>query len=184
MKAWMYQLTKWSLCWHYRCEPSPVSCWIVCFHSLEARIANAISSFKCRKIFKEKSDISNIKLTVSTKNCYRKFNDISELLTSIFHSFEAGIANAISSFKWRKIFIFMKNSHLQYWINEASTKNYFFKFIDISIDLKHAWNRVYTVPAAQGLIKHIYSYLWLQDDKLCSVSILIVTQKNQKTLYG
>ena len=30
---------------------------------------------------------------------------------TIFHSFEAGIANAISSFKWRKIFLFMKNRH-------------------------------------------------------------------------
>ena len=39
-----------------------------------------------------------------------------EVLVSIFHSFEAGIANAISSFKWRKIFLFMKNNHLQYWI--------------------------------------------------------------------
>ena len=32
------------------------------------------------------------------------------LFVSIFHSFEAGIANAISSFKWRKIFIFMKKN--------------------------------------------------------------------------
>ena len=41
-----------------------------------------------------------------------------ELLFSIFHSFEAGIANAISSFKWQKnmITVFMKNSHLQNWI--------------------------------------------------------------------
>ena len=34
-----------------------------------------------------------------------------ELFASIFHSFEAGIADAISSSKWRKIFIFMKNRH-------------------------------------------------------------------------
>ena len=40
------------------------------------------------------------------------------LSASIFHSFEAGIANAISSFKWRKrvIFINKKNRHLQHWI--------------------------------------------------------------------
>ena len=31
-----------------------------------------------------------------------------ELFVSIFHSFEAGIANAISSFKWLKIFFFVK----------------------------------------------------------------------------
>ena len=31
-----------------------------------------------------------------------------ELFSTIFHSFEAGIANAISSSKWRKIIIFMK----------------------------------------------------------------------------
>ena len=35
-----------------------------------------------------------------------------ELLQLYFSSFEAGIANAISSFKWRKILIFMKNRHV------------------------------------------------------------------------
>ena len=34
-----------------------------------------------------------------------------ELLQLYFSSFEAGIANAISSFKWRKILLFMKNRH-------------------------------------------------------------------------
>ena len=42
-----------------------------------------------------------------------------ELLQLYFSSFEAGIANAISSFKWRKIILFMKN--------RQSTKNYFIK---------------------------------------------------------
>ena len=54
-----------------------------------------------------------------------------ELFVSIFHSFEAGIANAISSFKWRKIYIFMKNRHVPNWnylINWASFKRYFFNF--------------------------------------------------------
>ena len=32
-----------------------------------------------------------------------------ELFVYFFHSFEAGIANAISSFKWRKLLLFMKN---------------------------------------------------------------------------
>ena len=35
-----------------------------------------------------------------------------ELLQLYFSSFEAGIANAISSFKWRKILLFMKNRHV------------------------------------------------------------------------
>ena len=35
-----------------------------------------------------------------------------ELFRIIFHSFKAGIANAISSFK---IFLFMKNKHLPNW---------------------------------------------------------------------
>ena len=35
-----------------------------------------------------------------------------ELLELYFSSFEAGIANAISSFKWRKILLFMKNRHV------------------------------------------------------------------------
>ena len=38
-----------------------------------------------------------------------------ELFQIIFHSFKAGIANAISSFKWRKIWLFMKNKHLPKW---------------------------------------------------------------------
>ena len=37
-----------------------------------------------------------------------------ELFTSIFHSFAAGIADAISSFKLRKIFMYMEIRHLQY----------------------------------------------------------------------
>ena len=36
-----------------------------------------------------------------------------EMAASIFHSFKAGIADAIFSFKCRKPFIFMKNRHLQ-----------------------------------------------------------------------
>ena len=35
-----------------------------------------------------------------------------ELFQWNFSSFEAGIANAISSFKWRKIWLFMKNEHV------------------------------------------------------------------------
>ena len=39
-----------------------------------------------------------------------------ELFAFIFNSFEAGIANAISSFKKYKIFIIMKYKHFQYWV--------------------------------------------------------------------
>ena len=38
-----------------------------------------------------------------------------ELFQIIFHSFKAGIANAISSFKWRKTVLFMKNKHIPNW---------------------------------------------------------------------
>ena len=34
----------------------------------------------------------------------------------IFHSYEAGIAKAISSFKWQIIIIFVGNKHITYWI--------------------------------------------------------------------
>ena len=55
-----------------------------------------------------------------------------ELFASIFPSFKAGIANAISSFKWRKIYIFLKIS-LQYWV----------------IRLTKHLNRIYTVIYSQ-----------------------------------
>ena len=50
---------------------------------------------------------------------------------SIFHSFEAGIADAISSFKWIKyISVYDKFAppNSNYLINRASTKNYFIIF--------------------------------------------------------
>ena len=55
-----------------------------------------------------------VKQTVDLSENYADFNpQAAELFISIFHSFEAGIANANSSFKWRKRCPFMKNSHLQ-----------------------------------------------------------------------
>ena len=39
-----------------------------------------------------------------------------ELFELYFSLFEAGIANAISSFKWRKIFLFFENIHLLNWV--------------------------------------------------------------------
>ena len=47
--------------------------------------------------------------TVCKLQATARFNPLAQMLDSLFHSFEAGIANAISSFKWRKIFIFKKN---------------------------------------------------------------------------
>ena len=63
------------------------------FHSFEAGISNAISSFKLRFspcIYEKLTYPKNIDL----------FNPCpAEFFVSIFHSFEAGIADAISSFK-------------------------------------------------------------------------------------
>ena len=53
-----------------------------------------------------------------------------ELRVSIFHSFEGGIANADSNFKWRKKCLFMKNVHLQnviIWLSE-DLSHYFVNF--------------------------------------------------------
>ena len=43
-----------------------------------------------------------------------------------------------------KIVLFMKSPILNYWINQAFTKNSFIKLSDVSFDLKVAWNRMYT----------------------------------------
>ena len=72
-----------------------------------------------------------------------------ELFASIFH------LTQFPASKWWTFFMTKYTSPiLNYWINstEKSTEKYFIKFCDISIDLKYAWNRIYTVPAAQGLI--------------------------------
>ena len=51
----------------------------------------------------EKCHLSYIRLDVINTNC------VPELFAFIFHSFEAGIAAAISSFKWRRMcFIYEK----------------------------------------------------------------------------
>ena len=71
-----------------------------------------------------------------------------------FSSFKTGIANAISSFKWRKIWHLWKinmceNKHL---INWSSITNYVMDFSVILFPLKPTRNRIYTAPAAQRLI--------------------------------
>ena len=54
------------------------------------------------------------------------------LFVSIFHSFKPGIANAFSTFKWRKMFPFMKKTHtflkFDYFINRAYFTDYFINF--------------------------------------------------------
>ena len=52
---------------------------------------------------------------IYTKNYFTLAPCTAKLFYPIFHSFEAGIASAISSFKWREIIIFMKNRHFKYW---------------------------------------------------------------------
>ena len=80
-----------------------------------------------------------IPLTLVLQNCLFLF----------FHSLEAGMANVISSFKRRK----KKNNNWMIRLTKhLSTQKYSIEFSDIPMDLKHAWKRIYTVPAAQRLI--------------------------------
>ena len=75
-----------------------------------------------------------------------------------------------------KIFNLIKNKSapiLNYWTSWASTNTYFHKLSDISIDLEHAWHRIYTVPEAQGftflsthvaLMHHMVYFKYWQND--------------------
>ena len=56
-----------------------------------------------------------------------------------FHSFEAGIANAISSFKWWKTFPFMKNKHLPDW-NIWLAEHLPLNILSISVAFYLGWN--------------------------------------------
>ena len=71
---------------------------------------------------------------------------IDKLFVSIFHLFEAGIANAISGFKLRKIF----PSEVSYLTNRPSTTNYIILFSETLFDLKYAENCVYKGIAGQA----------------------------------
>ena len=66
-------------------------------------------------------------------------------------------ANAISSFKWLKILLVMKNGRLKYWVSQASTNNYLINFSDISIDVKHAWETILGVTG-QRLRWYVYVF--------------------------
>ena len=88
-----------------------------------SRFLNFVKSSKIRNSRKFK----HVKITRSTllrllhrvgivSTCQKYINPCPvELFQIIFHSFKAGIAKAISSFKWRKIFLFKKNKHLPNW---------------------------------------------------------------------
>ena len=67
-----------------------------------------------------------------------------QLFQIIFHSFKAGIANAISSFKWRKIFIFMKNKHFPNW-NIWSAEHLPLNILSISLAFYLGWNFIENV---------------------------------------
>ena len=49
-------------------------------------------------------------------------------------------------------------------------QNYFIKFSDISIDLKHAWNRIGTVPAAEGTCCQL---VFIQEASIFSKIIIV-----------
>ena len=54
----------------------------------------------------------------------------------------------------KNVVIYEKNSYLQYWIIGLLSiyqQAIFIKFSDISISLKHAWNRTYGSSSAQRL---------------------------------
>ena len=62
-----------------------------------------------------------------------------ELFQIIFRSFNAGIANAISSFKWRKILLFMKNKHLPNW-NISLAEHLPLNILSISVAFYLGWD--------------------------------------------
>ena len=73
-------------------------------------------------------------------NIFRGINHCpAELFQSIFHSFKAGIANAISSFKWRKKILFMKNKHLPNW-NICLAEHLPLNILSISVAFYLGWN--------------------------------------------
>ena len=81
-----------------------------------------------------------------------------ELFQLYFLSFEAGIANIISSFKWRKIWLRylwkITSVNISISINWAALTNYFIDFSGILFPLKIIWNQIYKDQAAQRLTVH------------------------------
>ena len=69
---------------------------------------------------------------------------LAELFELYFSSFEAGIANAMSSFKWRKIFLFFENIHLLNWVIRL-IEHLSPTILSISVTYYLAWNMLKTV---------------------------------------
>ena len=81
------------------------------------------------------------------------------ILCYYFSSFETGIANAITSFKWRKILLLRKNKHLPnriiVWL---TTADYFINFIVILSGLRPPWKHINLDTGSASLLyvcKHI-----------------------------
>ena len=64
------------------------------------------------------------------------------IVCEYFHSFEAGIANAISSFKWMKNILIMKNSDLPNWLTEHLSQD----MLQISVVFYLVWNCLSYIP--------------------------------------
>ena len=113
-----------------------------------------------------------------------------------FTSFEGGIANAISSFKWRKIFLFVNNNitriELFDWLI-IHTKNLFDRIKWYFYWFKMAWDlSIYTCVAGQGSTivllrpytgEHRYNTIaGIQWVKSCYKWIMLYNKINEKTI--
>ena len=75
-----------------------------------------------------------------------------------FIHLKAGIANAISSFKWRSIAAFMKNriiSNLNIWLTEHLTQTIYSIWVGSFLCENKLKLYIYTTPAAQSYHKYI-----------------------------
>ena len=94
-----------------------------------------------------------------------------ELFQLHFSSFKAGIANAIFSFKWRKIFVFVENIFDYNW---ASTTYFIINFSGIIIWLKIC---IYKGLAGQGLSMFFSLLYIIQKWWLCKVWFVKIRKK-------
>ena len=63
-----------------------------------------------------------------------------QLLVTIFHSFNTGIENTISTYEWQETFVFMRNKHLPNW-NYLTYLAFILQFIlSISVLFDKVWN--------------------------------------------
>ena len=85
-------------------------------------------------------------------------NPCAELIVSVSHSFEVGIANAIFSCTWRLFYIYEKIdiSNMKLLGRLSIYLQLFYQISEISIDLKYVWNCKYTVP----VVKQHWANVW------------------------